>query len=622
MAKSKGVGTILGPIVQVRDLTAGVNLRPSSTNIQPNQARRLLNTLISNTGELAPYPGWDEFMVSAVSRRIQGGRRVYLDTTTFTIFADNGSIYVPNDSGVQGSAVLTGRSTTNQIDFPHDRDIVAVFDGANVPKKTVNGTTWTQLGISAPLAAPTLSAVAGGSLASGDTYEVSYAYYDAELNQIGNESAVATQAAAGANLTVRVAVTASTDTQVDNIKIYARDVTAGETVRRLQGTYANTTTNRDITTNNWDAQDEAPSDHNVAEPMSFGCVWKNRWWGRDAVVKNRLRFSQIFQPQSWPTDFYVDIPFIRGEDITAIFPLGDTLIVCGYTTFYVIFGQTSLDFEVRPALGTQTGAFGFRCLALVENGIAHAGPAGVYLYNGASDELLSYPIDPAWRDLVENTTSASLALVAMAYHTTVKELRIAVPRLYPDATAGEWILDLNRGRQSETGPAWFATDREVGGYILWDGEEVSAGNNGRIFSWAAATATLNEERTGTSANGADLTMRYDGYMLPFGLQVARVIDTYLEYQPSDGTLLVDMRVDGRLMGGQTFDLGTGLAVVGTAIVGTSAIAGADRKTMPITWPLDAEGRSAQLLLTYTGQGEPKFYTYGHNAMAEDIPRGI
>lgn len=621
MAKKK-TGTVLGPIVQVRDLTAGVNLRPSPTNVQPNQARRLLNTSISNVGELGVYPGYDGFMTSLGARRIQGGRRIYLDGAVFTLIGDNGSVYKPSDAGVAGSAVLASLHATNPMDFVYDRDIVAVFDGSNVPKKTEDGTTWTQLGISAPSAAPTLSAVAGGSLVSGNTYEVSYAYYDASLAQIGADSATATQAVAGANLTVRAAVTASVDPQVDSIKVYVRDVTSGETVRRLQGTYANTSTNRDITTNNWDAQDEAPETNLPAVAMSFGCVWKNRWWGRDATVKNRLRFSQIFQPQSWPADFYVDIPFIRGEEIEAVMPLGDTLVVCGYTAIYIIFGQTSLDFEVRPALGAQTGALGHRAIQVVENGVVHAGAPGIYLYNGASDELLSYPIDPAWQDCVGNTTAAELTLLALCYHVTTKELRVAVPRLYPDSTRGEWILDLNRGRQAETGPAWFSTDRSIGGYIQWDGEEANAGDNGRIFSWAVATASLNEERVGTSADGADITMRYEGYMLPFGLQMARIIDTYLEYQPASGNITVDLKVDGRTIGAQSFALGNDLAVIGTAIIGTSVIGGGDRTMLPIQWALGAEGRAAQFLLTYTGMGSPKFYTYGHNSIVEDIPRGL
>ncbi len=627
MARQKQSDTSIGPIFQVRDLTAGVNLRPTATNIKPGQARRLLNTLIANPGELGVYPGFLGFSTTSLgNRRAQGGRRIYLATSTFTLAGDNGSVYKPSDAGVWGAAVLSGLSATEPFDFPYDRDIVAVFDSVHVPKKSKDGATWTQLGISPPASAPTLSAVAGGSLVSGDTYEVAYAYYDSTLSQIGNISATATQAAAGANLTVRAAVTASADPQVTNIKIYVRDVTAGETVLRLQGTYANTTTNRDITSNNWDAQAEAPTDHDVAVPMSFGVVWKNRWWGRDATVKNRLRFSQIFQGQSWPATFFVDIPFERGEDISMAIPLGDVLVVFGSTKFYLIIGQTSLDFEVRPALGAQTGAFGFHAGDVVESGIAHASPQGTYLFNGASDEFLSYPVDPAWQAFIDNASAAELALVPLIYHKLTKELRVAVSYLYPSATRGEWILDLNRtnaGGQEENGPAWFSTDRTVGGYIQWDGNEATRGNYGRLFSWSPTIAKLFEERVGLTADGADITMEYDGYVLPFGILSTRIIDSYLEYQPSAGDLTVDLKVDGRRIGAQVFDLGSNLSRYGSAIYGVSQYGGgADRSMLPIMWPDTAEGRTAQLLVSYTGQGDFKLYTYGHNSFSEALPRGF
>ena len=37
----------------------------------------------------------------------------------------------------------------------------------------------------------------------------------------------------------------------------------------------------------------------VAPAMKFAVPWKNRWWGVDATVGNRLWFTQIFEPQSW-----------------------------------------------------------------------------------------------------------------------------------------------------------------------------------------------------------------------------------------------------------------------------------------------------------------------------------
>lgn len=626
----KSADTTIGPVFQVRDLTGGVNLRPSSTNIQPQQARRLLNTLISSTGELGTYPGFESFSTTTLaSRRPQGGKRVYLSGSTFTLAADNGSVYLPSDGGVWGAAVATGFHATNPIDFVYDRDIVAVFDGSNIPQKTEDGATFTQLGIDAPAAAPSLSAVAGGSLIAGNTYEVAYCYQDDSLTHRSNISATAQQATAGADLTIRVAVTASADPQVDKILIFARDVTAGETVLRYQGTYANTTTNRDIDSNNWDAQDEAPTDHDVAEPMSFGVVWKNRWWGRDAVVKNRLRFSQIFQSQSWPSTFFVDIPFERGEDITACVPLGDVMVIFGYTKFYLIIGQTSLDFEVRPALGGQTGAFGFRACDVLENGIVHAGAPGAYLFNGASDELLSYSIDTAWQSMVSASTQTELAQLPIAYHKLHKELRVAVPTLYPTGARGEWVLDLNRtnavdGQGNKSGPAWFSTNRSVGGYIQWDGNETTTGNQGRIFSWSPTVVKLFEERTGSSADGSDLSVEYDGYVLPFGLQVARIIDSYIEYQPCTGTLTADLKVDGRLVGSQSFSLGgSDLSRYGEALYGVDVYSGgADRATLPIMWPDTAEGRTCQLLLKYTGQGDFKVFTYGHNVFAEPLPRGF
>ena len=624
MAKrQKAQGTVIGSIFQVRDFTAGVNLRPTATTIQPNQARRLSNAHIGNPGELGVYPGHLAYMSTLGSRRIQGGRRIYLGgTDPFTVIADDGKVYTVNDAGVVSSALVTGLSTTNQIDFPYDRDMVAIFDGTNIPKKSTGGVTFTQLGISAPSTAPVASAVAGGSLVAGNNYRVSYAYYNSTINHISSESATDAEPAAGANLTIRVAITASADPQVTHIKVYAQDVTAGDSVRRLTATVANTTGNHDITSNNWDAQDEPFTDHDVAVAMSFGCVWKNRWWGRDATTKNRIRFSQIFQPSAWPPTFYVDIPFTRGEDIQALIPLGDALIVFGFTQVYIIFGQTSLDFEVRPALGTETGALGFRAADVVESGVVHAGASGVYLFNGSSDELLSYPVDPAWRDYISAAAQDDLLATPVTYHKLYKELRIGVTRVYPVGTAGEWILDLNRSRNAETGPAWFSTTRPSGGYIQWDGDEGTAGSQGRLFSWSQTVAALTEERVGTTAAGSDLVMVYEGYVVPLGLQIGRVIDTHLEYRPAAGTLSADLRVDGRLMGAQSFDLGDALALVGTAIVGTSLIAGGSRSVLPITWPLTAEGRTAQLFLTYTGQGTPQFYTYGHNIIPEALPRGL
>lgn len=632
---AKQPNTVIGQITQVKDLSAGVNLRPSPTNIKPSQSLLLLNGAIANVGELGVYPGWKAFsQTSLAARRSQGGKRIYLKGgVTFSLAADNGNIYSPSDStGVFGSAVSTGWNTANAIDFPNDRDQVAIFDGATVPKKSLDGVTWTQLGITAP-ATLSLAAAAGGSLVSGDTYEVTATYYSTDTNQESNESTVATVTPSGANLTINVTRVASADVQVSHIKLYARDLTAGEASRRLVTTVANTNGTTAITANAWTSSTPPPGIGlaSVALPMKFGTVWKNRWWGADATVGNRLRFSQVFANNQWPDTFFVDIPFERGESIQALLPLGDLLVVFGYTRFYLIIGQTSLDFEVRPALGAQAGAFGFRAVDVLENSIVHAAGPGIYLYNGATDQLMTYPIDPAWQFMMGATTAAELALLPLTYHKLRKELRVAVPNVFPLGIRGEWILDLNRTNapvaygQPSNDNAWFATDRTIGGYVQWDGDEPTSNNQGRIFSWSPTQVQWFEERTGTTANGSDMTMQYQGYMLPFGIQFARVVDTYLEYRPATATSFsADLMVDGNLQGSQSLNISAstfskyGIATYGTATYG----GGADRTMLPMVWPLTAEGHAAQLRFKYIGTDTPKFYSYGHNVYAEDLPRGI
>ena len=62
--------------------------------------------------------------------------------------------------------------------FVYDRTIVVAYDGVNTPKKSVDGMTWTNFGITPP-AAPTLSAVSTtGTLVTTHVYEVAYTYVD------------------------------------------------------------------------------------------------------------------------------------------------------------------------------------------------------------------------------------------------------------------------------------------------------------------------------------------------------------------------------------------------------------------------------------------------------------
>lgn len=618
-------------LLSVEDLSGGLDLRKAPTLLKPNAARILRNWSLREPGALNVFPGWRTFSTASLgSGRVQGGQRIYLANSVFTLAAWNGGVYKPSDAGVWGAAVSTGWSAANEVFFPYDRDLVAIFDSATAPNKSTNGTTWTAFGIAAPAAAPTIANLAGGTLVNGSSYEFSYTGRDDALLHEGNESAVVTHVPAGANLSVRLTLPFHPDPQVDTLIIYARDTTAGELVRRRVGTVANPgagSATYDVTANTWASGSEAPTDHNVPPLLSFGLVWKNRWWARHATIKNRLHFTQIFENQSWGSSFYIDIPFERGDSITALSPLGDVLLVFGQSKIFLIIGQTSLDFEVRPSGASQAGALGPRAVDGLEQGAIHAAAEGIYLFDGASDRLLSYDVDGfapsaiGWRTYVTTATQAELERTPLAYHKAAKEVGIGVTNLYPFGTAGEWILDLNRTRIQDHS-AWTTTDRSIGGYIQWDGNEATSGDRGRLFSWSRAIGSLCEERTTTAADGANLVADYAGPTFSAGAYLASFVDAFVEVEPNDGSFAVEFVVDDVSMGSQTVPIGAGLARYGTATYGTSRYGGAGRVQKPLMLPLNAEGHTIQVKAVYSGQAAYRWYSYRLGMVPDLAPSGI
>lgn len=634
MARTKAAPATLRPqyqLLPVDDLSGGLDLRSTPTAMAANKARVLRNQSLEEPGALRVRPGYQQFSSGSLgAARAQGGQRIYLSSYTFTMLAFGGALYRPTDSGAFGSIVDSTFSSVNQMFFPYDRDLVAAFDGARRPRKSSNGTLWRHMGLDASTGtAPTLSSRSSGGLSAAE-FEFGFTYKERGQSHQSNISKLST-ITLGSTGAVEFAIPNSSDVQADAYVAYGRNKTAGESVLRkissgaLGSTAGSTGTNSTfrVDSSAWTANDEAPSDHDVPVAMAFGVVWKNRWWGKSATVGNRIHFTQLFQAQSWPASFYIDIPFERGDSITAIIPQGDTLLVFGQSKPFLIIGQTSLDFEVRPSAGAQAGAVGPRAAKAIEQGVLHASAEGGYIFDGATDRLLTQDIDPGWTDLVRNGSPTDIQLIDMVYHVPRKELRIAVPRLYPRGTPGEWVLDLDRTRRSGE-PAWTDTDRTIGGYIVWDGNETTPGDRGRLFSWSDTAGTLFEESTGTTANGSNMSAEYEGPALATGLHRARVIDLHGEYEPHAGAFTVETVVDGVSQGGAlSVPIGTGGATYDSTSVYDSALyAGSGRKHFVQELPLSAEGRTVVLKTAYSGMDSFRHFTYAYGIVPEPMPLGV
>jgi len=627
MAKKAALGNKGYQLVAVDDLTGGVDLRRSPSLLQSTRARVLRNVSLQEPGAWQPFPGWRTFTTTNLGAgRPQGARRIYLAGATFTLASWGDSVYKPTDLGAWGAPTLPARGTGEHY-FVYDRNIAVLFDGLAPTYKTTDGTTWSSFGIAKPSVLPVLAGVAGGSLVATNVYEVAYTYADSGLSYESNGSTVASHTVVAGSLTIRVTVAKATNAQVDTIYVYARNKTAGESVLRRAGSVPNpagATATFDITAPTQFFPDgvEIPTRHDLAKALKYGVVWRNRWWGLSATVGNRIHFTEVFLPQAWPDLFYVDIPFEKGDRITGLIALGDTLIVFGNTGVFLIIGQTSLDFEVRPSAGAVAGSLGLRACWVIEQGIVHASEGGIYIFDGATDRLLSDSIVTGWRDAMENSLPEQIERIAVVYHERRKEVRVSVPRLHETIGPGEWILDLSRTREQET-EAWTSTDRAIGGYFPWDGKEALPGDQGRLMSWKFLQGELAEEAVGTSADGGDLTCVYEGpALLAAPRRWTRYIDLFGEYGPAVGTFNIEVRVDDKPVTVLPFGIGASLSLYGTAVYGSSVYGGRLRRNFTSMLPLEAEGLTLTLRATYVGRATFRWFTYAVGHRPEPQLRGF
>ena len=606
------------------NLVGGLDQNSALTRIARDQAKRLKNFSLEETN-LVTVEGFDQFTTTAnAGDPLQGGARIYLaDQDPFTLVAYDGDVFPVTDAGVIGSAEFTDRNASNRIYFPYDRRVVMVFDGDNRPKISSNGTDWYDAGLSAPTVAPTAAEDAGGSLLVLNTYEFAYTYattaaFDGNLVHESNGSATVQEALTGANQSIIVTVTGTAVANVNFINVYARNVTIGQTALRFVGTVANpgaSTTTYELTTEPSDLEDEIPTTNDVPGSFRYGWYHNGRFWAFDETEGNRLWFSEVFQPQTWPADYFIDFPTTKGDDLTAGVPMGDIQILFGQTGFFIQSGTTVVDIELRPSLVAGTGAFNPTAACKVDNGVFHVGPAGGFLFTGASDQHLTKPLETGWRDLMRNGTAAQFRQIATLYYPRLKQIFMAIPRLYPDGSAGEYVLDTLRTAERDK-PAWFETGRNIIGYIHWDGNEPNTGAFDKLLSWPNTARVLNVERNGNDLNGAPMQAIYEGPAFHTQFREAIAVQGYVEYEPTDGDFTFQLAKGGQVINSQTFNMGGGLSLYGTATYGSGSYGGAARARKVIMLPLIAEGGEFSVNLRYNGIGRARFFSYGFSLVPE------
>lgn len=210
---------------------------------------------------------------------------------------------------------------------------------------------------------------------------------------------------------------------------------------------------------------------NVAAPTGANmikakCVaaWMGRVWvantNEAAVNKNRVRFSHPNQPADYRTNDFIDVNVGKdGDEITALVPFGDKLVVFKNNSTHVITGYDADSFQVFD-LSTTVGAISPEACAATEFGVYFFHwPDGVYLFDGKQLKWEWERLSPK----IEDGTIPSTLQTQITLGWLKRRLWVAVPWMASTVNARTFCLDPSLGRDG----GWTAYDLPLGPMLQW-----------------------------------------------------------------------------------------------------------------------------------------------------------
>lgn len=331
--------------------TSGVNISDSPVALSDDQARSMDNMMIStmsmesirpNEAFVAKVPrdsAWDVTDDIYVYRKRSGDIQY--------IFAYNGNVYYSATKYGGLHTIPHTWTKGHRISVIAFNDNLYIFNGYDA-NMVWNGSTVRLMGITPPETAATLS---NPSPVGTDARGYYYTYYNSTSKIESNESPVAyiTTATAGREGgTVDIDVTASTDTQVDKIRIYRTGfglVTPklAQEVSNISATITDDSVEDIIVVGN-----SLEFDHDVPQPFLKGILQNNRLmcWGVPGA-DDEVWISNEFEPEYFPILPFYDSQIIKsggpiivnpgdGSGVMAVVPWGGSVIALKRNAAYRI----------------------------------------------------------------------------------------------------------------------------------------------------------------------------------------------------------------------------------------------------------------------------------------------
>jgi len=380
-------------VVPLETFEGGRNTKANTANVPLNQSPDELNMVYDDYGAV----------------KIRAGQAKYNQTSIATYPIDGLFSYKPATMSAQllvGCAdkilVLTGTATafntinsavsifTNGvlIDILQFQDL-AIFSNGNVQPYKFNGNEFTRLGVSAPT--QSITAVCNGAGNLNGTYVYAYTGVNSYLAE-GDYGALSTAVAitSGAVLVGNIP-TAPASHGINTWNVYRNS--AG-----VQGTYwLVTSVTNGVTAFTDNVADgslvtKAPTDQGYPRLFKYMVQYQGRFWIAGDSNKDFLWFSNINQPEEFPSTNFIRVGKGDGLDISGLAILSGNIVINksdqnGRTAVYLLFigdsagGSEAANWTLIKA-DTPQGSDSHRALINYSDSLLMLNRNGVYSFAG------------------------------------------------------------------------------------------------------------------------------------------------------------------------------------------------------------------------------------------------
>jgi hypothetical protein len=401
---------------------------------------------------------------------------------------------------ISGSAFTAGNSLLPS--FAVANDLLFITNGTE--KKKFDGTNLTPFGITAPSAAPVVTATGSGGTMAAATWDVLITYYN---DNTGAESGISTSASATLTAGQKLSVDWSAltpESQVTHVMVYVRNQSVGPNYYRAivgstpasasNGGFPVATTSAifDITPTQFEnLRILAPEDTENAPPPTGA---KSPTWHRARMFVHdgvNIYWSEIEEPENFDlTNRYEPINPDDGDTIVALFSAHDRLLIFKNYSTWALVGTDPSSWEVEM-VSPSLGAVNQQCIvSALGDTYWWDRQFGPVAYGGqGSPEPIGIPtIGPTINPELLATDQLGLIVATFDDNPSRQRVMWAIPEV--GQTRNSMILPFNVLLRVWESDSWNPFD--VASMVVAHDEDGTpwvfiGGFSGRLFQWWNAT---------------------------------------------------------------------------------------------------------------------------------------